>query len=329
MKKSKTLWYVLLVFSLAATLLVAKQKNKAKTNNQTQAKDEQLFAAEPNQYPFTLVAYGDLRTTDPRNHSATDPERRQALIARIAAEKPDLLLVNGDLVLTGGHAGDWREFDKETQPWQDAQIKVLPAVGNHDTWEDAALHNYFQQFPNLEGRRWYSVHYGNVLLLTLDSESDHTPNSPQWNWIVSELDHVPADVRFIIFAMHHPPYTQSSDHMFGGGHSARESEKHLAELFESKQKQLQARIIAIAGHVHNYERYEHSGVMYIVSGGGGAAPYKVERQPGDFYNQPGPTYHYCRITVDHNKLKLEMVKLEAAGAQFVFNVRDSFEILTK
>ncbi|PYX87255.1 MAG: hypothetical protein DMG67_19655, partial [Acidobacteria bacterium] len=182
MKKSKTLGCVLLAFFLAATLLVAKQKNKAKTNSQTQAKDEQLFAAEPKQYPFTLIAYGDLRTTDLSNHSATNPERRQALIARIATEKPDLLVVNGDLVLSGGNAGDWREFNKETQIWRDAQIKVLPVVGNHDTREDGALHNYFQQFPGLEGRRWYSVRYGNVLLLTLDSESDHAPNSPQWNW---------------------------------------------------------------------------------------------------------------------------------------------------
>ncbi|HLQ50830.1 MAG TPA: metallophosphoesterase, partial [Terriglobales bacterium] len=109
MKKSKTLGYVLLVFFLAATLLVAKQKNKVTTNGQPQAKGEQLFAAEPKQYPFTLIAYGDLRTTNPRNHSATDPERRQALIARIATEKPDLLVVNGDLVLSGGNTGDWRE----------------------------------------------------------------------------------------------------------------------------------------------------------------------------------------------------------------------------
>ena len=71
MKKSKTFECVLLAFFLAASLLVAKPKNKAKTNSQMQAKDEQLFAAEPKQYPFTLIAYGDLRTTDPRNHSAT------------------------------------------------------------------------------------------------------------------------------------------------------------------------------------------------------------------------------------------------------------------
>jgi hypothetical protein len=117
--------------------------------------------------------------------------------------------------------------------------------------------------------------------------------------------------------------------MFGGGHSAREPEKLLAGLFEARQKQMHAQIIAMAGHVHNYERYEHNGVIYIVSGGGGASPYSVQRQAGDFYNQPGPTYHYCKITIDHDKLKLEMMKLETENTQFAFNVRDSFEITAK
>lgn len=328
-KKSGILACATLLLFLAATVAVAKKKPKGKTQSSSlQTGNEQLFAAEPRQYPFTLIAYGDLRTTDVANHSATNPERRQALMARIASEKPDLVVVNGDLVLKGGNPDDWREFNKETQVWRDAQIRLLPVVGNHDTHDDPTLHNYFQQFPELQGRRWYSVQYGNVLLLTLDSESDHAPGSPQWNWIVSELDHVPAGIEFIIFSMHHPPYTQSSDHLLGGGHSARESEKPLAELFETRQKQLRARIIAIAGHVHNYERYEHNGVMYIVSGGGGASPYGVQRQPGDFYNQPGPTYHYCKITVDRNKLKLEMFKQEGSSG-FTYNVRDAFEIAVK
>jgi hypothetical protein len=32
-----------------------------------------------------------------------------------------------------------------------------------------------------------------------------------------------------------------------------------------------------AGHIHNYERLERDGVVYLVSGGGGAAPYEIDR----------------------------------------------------
>jgi hypothetical protein len=38
-----------------------------------------------------------------------------------------------------------------------------------------------------------------------------------------------------------------------------------------------ARFVVSAGHIHNYERLERDGVVYLVSGGGGAAPYEIDR----------------------------------------------------
>ena len=326
MRRGPKLFFIVTLLIVAlATLVAAGSKTKAKTIPQ----DPRLFAADPKQYPFTLIAYGDLRTTELSNHSRTDPERRQALIARIAQEKPDIVIINGDLVLNGGSAADWREFDKETRGFRDAKIKVLPVVGNHETRGDAKLRNYFHEFPDLGERRWYSVRYGNLLLLNLDSESNDGPGSSQWQWLVSELDHLVADTQFVFVSMHHPPYTHSGNHLPGRGHAARSSEQQLARLLESRQRQLHAKIIVIGSHVHNYERYEHNGVMYIVSGGGGATPYSVARLPSDFYSQPGPTYHYCRMTLDQGRLSFEMVKLEDSGSQFVFNVRDAFQLEAK
>ena len=43
----------------------------------------------------TLIAYGDTRFTDPSNVTATSPLARAALVARIADEKPDAILLNG------------------------------------------------------------------------------------------------------------------------------------------------------------------------------------------------------------------------------------------
>lgn len=325
-RRSKLLVLISLFIFALATFLAARSRTEAKITPQ----DARLFASQPGHYPFTLIAYGDLRTTKLTNHSRTDPERRQALIARIADERPDIVMIGGDLILNGGDVADWREFARETRAWRDAQFKVLPAIGNHETRGDSKLRNYFHEFPDLHERRWYSARYGNLLLLSMDSESDDNSGSAQWQWLVWELDHLPAETQFVIVSMHHPPYTHSSDHLVPGrGHSVRSSEQQLAKLFESRQSKLQARIIVIASHVHNYERYEHNGVMYIVTGGGGATPYTVTRKPGDFYNQPGPTYHYCRLTVDRGKLKFEMVKLENSASQFVFNVRDVFQLELK
>ena len=54
-------------------------------------------------------------------------------------------------------------------------------------------------------------------------------------------------------------------------------------MLEEKQKQLHARLIVFSGHVHNYERHEHNGVTYFVTGGGGARPYIIPRAPDDLY----------------------------------------------
>ena len=87
-----------------------------------------------------------------------------------------------------------------------------------------------------------------------------------------------------------------------------------------------AQYLVISGHVHNYERYDRANIMYIVTGGGGATPYLFDRSADDFYREPGPTYHFCRFTVDQGKLKFEMVKLETTDGQPLWVVRDSFEL---
>jgi len=42
------------------------------------------------------------------------------------------------------------------------------------------------------------------------------------------------------------------------------------------------RFLVSAGHIHNYERSVVDGVTYLVSGGGGAPAYFVERTEGTF-----------------------------------------------
>jgi len=277
-------------------------------------------------YPFTFVGYGDIRFTDPADTKHSSAPMRRAEIARIAQEKPAFVIISGDLVFSGGNGRDWKVFDEETAPLRQAGIELLPALGNHDVSGagGGALENYFQRFPRLQDRHWYSVRTANVLMFILDSTSDDGPGSPQWQWLEQGLKALPPDVDFVLVALHHPPLTQSNDKMPGGGHSPRPQEQQLASMLEQHQHSMRARIIVLAGHVHNYERYEHGGVTYVVSGGGGATPYTIQRSDGDFYHDPGPTYHICNLTVDHGELRFQMLKLTLDGAQPQWTVRDSF-----
>jgi 3',5'-cyclic AMP phosphodiesterase CpdA len=274
---------------------------------------------------FTFVAYGDVRFTDPSDHIRSNPEARRALVARIAQARPAFLLMTGDLVLSGGNPQDWKVWDAESRPLRDAGVPIFPVPGNHELVNDPQSTNYFAHFPELADRPWYSVRAGNVICFLLDSVAD-VSSGPQWEWLQGELSRVPADVDFLVFVLHHPPYTHSSDRLFGGGHSARPAERKLAAWLESRQPSFRPRMLVISGHVHNYERYEQGGVMYVVSGGGGATPYTVPRSSRDFYREAGPTYHYLSIAVDGRKLLVEMNKLEIVNGQAQWTVKDSFEL---
>ncbi len=280
---------------------------------------------------ITIIAYGDMRVTDPADNVHTNVVARRALIDKIAQEKPAALLLSGDIPYRGGSDSDWDVVDKEIKPLWDAKIRIYPALGNHEMLggDSHDLRNWWKRFPELEGMRWYSVLFGNCYFIVLDSNSKYREGTPQGQWLQSQLAHIPVEVDFVFVLMHHPSYTDSKEHfMVGMGHSARGEEKTLAAQLEQMQPKTRARFIEVAGHVHNYERFEHNSVNYIVTGGGGATPYMFDRSPDDKYQGGiGPTYHYLRFEIDGPHLKGTMMKFDVSSPEKAhFDEKDSFNI---
>jgi Icc-related predicted phosphoesterase len=278
--------------------------------------------------PFRFVAYGDTRFTDPSDTEASNPPVRRALVQAIDREKPAFISIGGDISYNGSDSNDWKVWDTETSIWREHKIPVFPALGNHELRGNlkAALGNYFQRFPELHESRYYSVRAGNTLMLILDSALDEL-SGPQSEWLVSKLDGIPADVEFVFFVFHHPPYTSSSDAMtHGGGHSARSSEHALAEMLEARQAKTKARFVVFNGHVHNYERHEHGGVTYFVTGGGGAHAYPIDRAPGDPYPDNRINYHYLLVEVSRGSVNVTMKRLELTDGKQSWTEPDSVTI---
>src|SRR5437899_748967 len=69
--------------------------------------------------PIRLVAYGDMRFTNPSVTSGTNPRVRKFLADKIAAEHPRAVLLTGDMPYTGADPADWKVFQDETRPWRD------------------------------------------------------------------------------------------------------------------------------------------------------------------------------------------------------------------
>ena len=308
----------------AAMLLVLSGCTKSSSAQVSNPADLQL----DQKPPFRFVAYGDTRFHDPKDTQVADPAVRVALVQAIAEVHSAFICFSGDIVLNGYDADDWKVWDSETRIWRENRIPVYPALGNHELHgnEEVALSHYFQRFPELRNSRYYSVRAANTLVLALDSSQDEAAGR-QGQWLADKLDHVPPGVDFVFVMLHHPPYTSSSEGpKLGGGHPARPREQALAKMLQERQARARFRIVVFAGHVHNYERHEHGGVTYFVSGGGGAQAYPIARAPDDPFQSKEVNYHYLLAEVDRQQLKVTMNRVDLASGKAVWTQPDSVKI---
>jgi acid phosphatase type 7 len=281
--------------------------------------------------PLVLVAYGDTRFTSPSETSATSPVARQALVAKIAAENPVAIFINGDIPWHGTEA-DYTVFREETRVWRERHLRVYPALGNHEfraCLESACLEHWWQAFPELRGQRWYSVALGaRVVGIELDTDTSLLPGSAQRLWLENQVAALNPHVRFVLIVMHHPPVADVQLRT-NTDHNPRANEITLAEFLKTAAPKSAARFVVSAGHIHNYERFAQDGTVYLVSGGGGAAPYEVDRAPPDQYQSADfPNYHYVRFKLHGDRAVGEMIRLAdyAAVKPTLWQTRDRFEI---
>ena len=283
--------------------------------------------------PLTFIAYGDQRFTDPSNTRSANPRVREWLAAKVAAEKPAAIVLNGDVPLRGDAREDYFVFAAETRPWRDSHLRVYPALGNHEFTGNPAtsLENWWEAFPELKHRRWYSVQLGShVYIIALDSNAPLLPGSHQAKWLEDQVEHLPSSVDYVIVSMHHPPVADVQTHIYLD-HNPRPNEIALREYLSRAAEKSHAQFLVSAGHIHNYERSLLDGVTYLVAGGGGAAPYFVERTPQDLYKSVlFPNFHYIKFTLGKDRLKGEMIRVaDPEARKLETEVKETFDIPVK
>jgi 3',5'-cyclic AMP phosphodiesterase CpdA len=281
--------------------------------------------------PIVVLAYGDTRFTDPANVTATNPIARRVLIARMAEERPDAIVISGDIPWHGGVADDYVQFRRETEAWRSLKIPIVAATGNHEFSQcepQVCLENWWTAFPGLRGRRWYAADAGpRVRIVALDTMSPLVAGSEQRKWLEHEIETLPPAIDVLIVALHHPPVADIQTRL-RVDHNPRPNELALADYLQAAAFSHRARIVVVAGHIHNYERFLQDDVTYLVSGGGGAVPYEVDRTPADLYKGIDfPNFHYVKMTVAGGRLHGEMFRLdEPAAPSPHFTLKDTFEV---
>jgi hypothetical protein len=269
-----------------------------------------------------VIAYGDQRFHDHFNFMIANPKARIALIQ-----------MSGDVPFQGTDPADYDTFRAETKPWRDAHLRVYPALGNHELagGEQKGVEEWWNAFPELKGMRWYSVALGDrIALIQLDSTSDLTPGSKQLTWLHAQLAALPPSVDFVMISLHHPPVADIQTHLHVD-HNPRPNEIALRDFLSQTAPALHSAIVVIAGHIHNYERAEVAGITYLVSGGGGAEPYPVERTKQDLYQDTGfPNFHYVKFELEVDQLKATMYRLADPNAKKLdWQEKDHFVIKKK
>lgn len=279
--------------------------------------------------PIRLVAYGDMRFTDPSVTNGTNPKVRQWLAEKIALEHPQTLLLTGDMPFVGDKAADWEEYRRETAGWRAEGFPVLPTMGNHEIYMDRekGIANYLENYPQLEGHRYYSALLGPVEVMALDMNSPVGPRSPQARWFAAQLEHLPAQVEFLFILYHIPWVADTQSQLFAN--IPTKDALALRAMLEARLNRIHAKVVVFNGHIHNYERFERNGVEYVVTGGGGAVPYPILfRGSHDLYRDPGfPVYHYLTLEVKDHQLKAVMWKvIDPDAGELNVEAKDSFTI---
>lgn len=318
------LWAYLLSVSLACCSNPTKNALRTETSATFTVDERNLHK------PLAVIVYGDMRFTDPANHGAANPDARQALVARIALEKPDAVLVNGDVPWNGGEKADYAVYQAETAAWRTSRLRVYPALGNHEfsgCKVQQCLENWWTAFPELRDRRWYSVALGGQLyVIALDSDTSLLPGSDQRQWLETQIASLSKSILFVLISLHHPPMADVQKN-FNVDHNPRPNEIGLANFLKIAAATSKARFLVSAGHIHNYERFLQDDVVYLVSGGGGAQPYPVERTPSDLYQDNSfPNFHYVKLVLEGNSLRGTMYRLDLDSAIPTWQEKDTFDL---
>jgi hypothetical protein len=256
---------------------------------------------------FNFVVYGDSRW----NHAA-----HQTVVNAIRTVKPSFVLHTGDLVTWGDDPDSWNAFWGVVAPPEGEQslggnAPIFPAIGNHEYrkvlggYGDEAIVSYCSYFvlpPNgLEteypqwSERFYSFGYGPAFFIVLDLNYDSDPRydatfimggpgppeihpgSPQYEWLLDQLQMAKAQYPFTFICFHPSPYSSGP-----WGNGAPRNARFLDPLF--RQYGVDA---VFSSHDHFYERcetyVEDYRILYFVEGAGGASLYS--RASG--WDQPG------------------------------------------
>ncbi|MBL8880070.1 MAG: metallophosphoesterase [Phycisphaerales bacterium] len=259
--------------------------------------------------PFSFLLFGD---------SGRATREQYQLAAQMVARCSDcdLIVHTGDVVYPGGDRKDYRErFFVPYAPLL-GRLSIWPSLGNHDVSKPHFGEPYREIFelpangPQgllLDENYWFD--YGDARFVVLNSNLEESVLTERVApWLRDTLKDSDATWKFAVF--HHPPYSV-------GKHGSNEvMRRALVPALEAGGADM-----VFNGHDHTYQRtkpirggaLDENGIVYVVSGAGGAALYEMTPQPQwpDWLAAGTSAKHsFTRVAIDGKNLSLEQFDID-------------------
>jgi len=119
------------------------------------------------------------------------------------SEAPSFVLHAGDLSYANGNSLGWDIWFELIAPLA-ANVIYMPSIGNHEDEDKLGFSSYLGRFALPHNERWYSYNWGNVHIVSLDTESSFLRGSDQLEWLEDDLSQTRADtdIEWIIVFFH-------------------------------------------------------------------------------------------------------------------------------
>jgi acid phosphatase len=202
-----------------------------------------------------------------------------------------------DAILTTGDNfySDDTEFLMRPYGWvEEQEIPWWITWGNHDVESESRIEAIDETFGGPP--RWVVYEWGRVDVVILDSNQVSSLEQA-----VFFLQSMAATDRPMIVALHHPPYSCSHNG------STIEVVNEMIGLLDDDV------VLVLAGHDHNYQRFENAGVSYIVTGGGGQTLYELNECPDNHPEMLAGVELHHFLVIEQTDSSLEVWSVDVNG----------------
>ncbi|MEZ4699444.1 MAG: metallophosphoesterase [Rhodothermales bacterium] len=259
-------------------------------DTEVQGEEKTRTARGPDETQFSFLVLGDSGVDTP-SQWRVGAEMRESM----DRQEIDFVVHVGDV-----HQGIGDYYDNiYFKPYREIikNVNIFTSLGNHDVITDNGdvyIDDFYLPHNNPDStERYYSFRWANAFFIALDTNGDYSPGSPQYQFLVEQLESKEReDALWTFIYAHHPPFSE----YWVGYYGEAGVQNDLMPLYERYGVDM-----VMNGHTHSYERGEKEHVHYLISGGGGGAldDFFVDYEHISYSRK---AHHFTRIDVVDDQL---------------------------